>query len=124
MVFYYASFVAETNAWWLRRVRPIWAGALGVWLYSIFYRYYFFGKVQAYWQTTIPEDEWRRRAQVNKRDWGYKPLYMPHLERSRKKQIYDVLGVENYRKASEFPERYMGENRTLEEILSEEENWE
>ena len=32
--------------------------------------------------------------------------------------------VENYRKASEFPERYMGENRSLEEILNEEENWE
>ena len=63
---------------------------------------------------------------------------MPTLERSRKKQLYDTLGsnwdhvwminnwdlVENYRKASEFPERYMGENRSLEEILNEEENWE
>ena len=42
-------------------------GALGGWLFAITYRYYFFGKIQAYWQTSIPEDEWKKRAVENKR---------------------------------------------------------
>ena len=24
MVFFYTNYAAETNAWWLRRIRPLW----------------------------------------------------------------------------------------------------
>ena len=30
-MFYYTNFIQETNTWWLRRVRPLWLGAWGVW---------------------------------------------------------------------------------------------
>jgi hypothetical protein len=43
-MFYYTNFIAETNAWWLRRVRPVWMIGFALWSYWIFHRYYFFGK--------------------------------------------------------------------------------
>lgn len=46
-MFYYTNFIMETNVWWLRRVRPIWMGIAGLWMYWIFHRYYFFGKEAA-----------------------------------------------------------------------------
>ena len=46
-MFYYTNFIAETNAWWLRRVRPVWMGATAILIYAIFHRYYFFGKEAA-----------------------------------------------------------------------------
>jgi hypothetical protein len=32
-----------------------------------YYRYYFFGKIQTMWNKYIPEEEWKRRAGINKR---------------------------------------------------------
>jgi hypothetical protein len=43
-MFYYTNFIVETNAWWLRRVRPLILGGAFIWVYYIFHRYYFFGK--------------------------------------------------------------------------------
>ena len=122
MVFHYTNFVFETNAWWLRRVRPVWGTALGIWLYAIMYRYYFFGKIQAYWQTTIPDEEWQRRAQENKRDWGYNAIYRPTLARSKKRQLMEALGSD-YKFADTYAERFMIETRTLEQIYEEEDNY-
>jgi len=98
-------------------------GIFGVWSVLTLYRYYFFGKIQAHWQTTIPEEEWQRRAQENKRDWGYNAVYRPELPKSKKKAIMEAQG-ENYRFATPWPERYMVERRTLEEVTEEENNWE
>lgn len=123
MVYHYTNFVFETNAWWLRRVRPIWAGALTLWLTGILYRYYFFGKIKSLWNKYIPEEEWIKRAQENKRDWGYNAVYKPTLARSTKKAMLETLG-ENYRYPEAWPERYMIETKSLEQIMEEEENWE
>jgi hypothetical protein len=43
-MFYYTNFILETNAWWLRRVRPVWMAFTAAGIYYIFDRYYFFGK--------------------------------------------------------------------------------
>jgi len=123
MVYHYTNFVWETNAWWLRRVRPVWMGLTGIWLYWVGCRYYFFGKVQAHWQTTIPDEEWIARAQINKRNWGHNAYYKPELPRSRKRAIQEAQG-ENYRYASPWAEMYMVEKRTLEQVQEEENNWE
>ena len=41
--------------------------AFGIWLFGTFYRYYFYGKISAYWQQLYSKEEWERRAQLNKR---------------------------------------------------------
>jgi len=55
-MFYYTNFIAETNNWWLRRVRPIWMGAVAIWAYWLFHRYYFFGKWVVKNQRAVSED--------------------------------------------------------------------
>ena len=67
--------------------------ALGIF---IFYRYYFFGKNAVLAERSESPEVWQKRAQVNKRNWGYKAVYKPTLERSRKKQILDVMGGKDY----------------------------
>lgn len=69
--------------------------------YFLFDRYYFFGKhaTQAYRAT--PEEVWEQRGKDNKRRWGYKSVYRPTLERSRKKQILEAMG-------SKFFKRFRG----------------
>ena len=86
-MFYYTNFIAETNAWWLRRVRPIWVGGTLIICYWAFHRYYFFGKDSVKAQRRVPQDELVRRAALNKRDFGFQGRYQPTLERSRKKMI-------------------------------------
>ena len=53
MVYQWTNFVWETNAWWLRRIRPVIFNifiikfvVLGAFAFTAFYggRYYFFGK--------------------------------------------------------------------------------
>ncbi len=46
----------ETNAWWLRRVRPVWMTVVGAGCFWIYYRYYFYGKIQSNWMDRIPEE--------------------------------------------------------------------
>ena len=46
MVYFYTNYAAETNAWWLRRVRPVWMTALALGLGALGYRYHYFGKIQ------------------------------------------------------------------------------
>ena len=57
MVFFYTNFVAETNAWWIRRVRPVWMIGVSAMGFFIYYRYYFFGKVQSNFMDFIPDEE-------------------------------------------------------------------
>lgn len=103
-MFYYTNFIAETNAWWLRRVRPIWIGAFVIWGYAIFHRYYFFGKeaVKAQRGETIAEN--KRRADHNRSHFGFHDKYTPTLERSRKKMIMELLG-DKYDQAVAFENR-------------------
>jgi hypothetical protein len=92
-MFYYTNFIMETNQWWLRRVRPLWMGAFGIWAYWIFHRYYFFGKEATKHSRRQTEDELLRRAAHNKRQFGYgMDYYTPTLERSRKKLIMEAMG--------------------------------
>lgn len=78
-MFYYTNFIAETNTWWLRRVRPIWLGGFVVLGYWVFHRYYFFGKHSVQSQRSVSVEENIRRAQVNKRDFGFPGPYQPTL---------------------------------------------
>ncbi|EGR33545.1 hypothetical protein IMG5_049820 [Ichthyophthirius multifiliis] len=121
MVFHYTNFVVETNVWWLRRFRPLYLAAGAIYGYWLFDRYYFFGKNATKDIRKDSDQVWEQRAQINKRNWGYGATYKPTLERSMKKVLY---ADPNYKYAEEWPERYMGETRTLEEIMEEEENWE
>jgi hypothetical protein len=57
MVFFYTNYAAETNAWWLRRVRPVWMTALGIGLIGVYYRYTFYGKIEAYLHDWTPVEE-------------------------------------------------------------------
>lgn len=98
-MFYYTNFIMETNQWWLRRVRPLWMGAFGIWAYWIFHRYYFFGKEATKHSRRQTEDELLRRAAHNKRQFGYgMDYYTPTLEISRKKLIMEAMG-ESYDRA-------------------------
>ncbi|EAR99761.1 transmembrane protein, putative (macronuclear) [Tetrahymena thermophila SB210] len=121
MVFHYTNFVQETNAWWLRRVRPVYCTVLayyGWWLYD---RYYLFGKNATQDIRKDTTEVWEKRAALNKRNWGYNAHYKPELERSMKKVLY---ADPNYKFPIEWPERYMAETKTLEQVMDEEENWE
>ena len=57
MVFFYTNFAAETNVWWLRRVRPVWMTALAIGLTGLSYRYLFYGKIQAQLHDRTPIEE-------------------------------------------------------------------
>ena len=105
-MFYYTNFIAETNAWWLRRVRPIWIGATVIWAYWLFHRYYFFGKDAVKSQRGVPEAEQIRRANLNKRYFGFQTQYQPTLERSRKRMIMELLG-DQYDSAIAFEDRML-----------------
>jgi hypothetical protein len=74
-MFYYTNFIAETNAWWLRRVRPLWLGGFAVWFYWMFHRYYFFGKHSVQGQRKATVEENQRRAAHNKAYFGFQPKY-------------------------------------------------
>lgn len=103
-MFYYTNFIQETNTWWLRRVRPLWLGSIAIWAYWLFHRYYFFGKHAVQGQRSVSEEENLRRAEHNKRNFGFQFTYTPTLERSRKRQIMELLG-ENYDHAVAFEDR-------------------
>jgi hypothetical protein len=103
-MFYYTNFIQETNAWWLRRVRPLWLGSIALWAYWLFHRYYFFGKHAVQSQRKASEQENSRRAALNKGDFGFQFQYKPTLERSRKRQIMELLG-DNYDHSIAFEDR-------------------
>ncbi len=96
MGFHYTNFVVETNAWWLRRVRPVWMVAAGIGFTWVYYRYYFFGKIQANWLDRESEQTQQELAKLNMGKFGYGYTYQPTLERSMKKKIRDSLG-EDYK---------------------------
>jgi hypothetical protein len=91
-MFYYTNFIAETNSWWLRRVRPIWVAGVCIWAYWLFHRYYFFGRWAVKNQREVSDTENRRRAAHNLHDFGFPKPFKPTLERSRKHQIMALLG--------------------------------
>lgn len=94
-MFYYTNFVMETNAWWNRRVRPIWVGGVLIWAYYLFHRYYFFGSMAVKQQRAMTKEENERRAEINKRSFGFGHFYKPTYEKSIKKQVMEALG-DNY----------------------------
>lgn len=67
MVFFYTNYAAETNVWWLRRVRPVWMTLVTGGLIAFYYRYVFYGKIQAYSHDRTPQEEHERVAGLNKR---------------------------------------------------------
>merc|ERR1712125_187512 len=95
-VFHYTNFVVETNAWWLKRVRPAWVSGVALYLGAVFYRYYYFHVTQARYARDLPEEQQEEAAEINKRNWGYGQYYEPTLERSMKKRLYNELG-DNYK---------------------------
>lgn len=113
-MFYYTNFIQETNTWWLRRVRPIWLGGWAIWAYYVFHKYYFFGKLAVKSQRSVSEEENQRRAQINKKNLGFQFQYVPTLERSRKKQIMQLLG-DNYDVAVKFEDRLI-DHATFEQL--------
>ena len=115
-MFYYTNFIVETNTWWLRRVRPVWMGAAMIYFYWLFHRYYFFGKDTTKQLNKIPVDERIKMAQLNKRNFGYGVYYEPTLERSRKKEIMEVMGS-SYDRAVESEDRYLV-MRSFEELAA------
>ena len=121
MVFHYTNFIQETNTWWIRKVRPVWMTIAGAGLYFIFYRYYFFGKIQSNWIDSIPEEKQIELANVNKRDWGYNQHYKPSLEISMRKRIKEVLG-DDYKEVHKI-EIFEEDRRPLKKILEEENNF-
>lgn len=105
-MFYYTNFIVETNTWWLRRVRPVWMGLTAIYFYWLFHRYYFFGKDTTMMLNRYSEEERRKMAELNKRNFGYGVYYQPTLERSRKKQIMEAMGAD-YDRAVESENRYL-----------------
>lgn len=103
-MFYYTNFIAETNSWWLRRVRPIWLGGVAIWAYWLFHRYYFFGRWATKNQRAVSDTENRRRAAHNKHNFGFPDPYKPTYHRSRKHQIMALLG-DNYDYSIPFEDR-------------------
>jgi hypothetical protein len=119
-MFYYTNFIAETNAWWLRRVRPVWMGAVAIWAYWLFHRYYFFGKWVTKNQRAVSEEENKRRAAHNKGTFGFGHYYTPTLERSRKKLILETLGAD-YDRAVLFEDRLL-DLKSMEELQAKIDN--
>ena len=116
-MFYYTNFVQETNVWWMRRVRPIWVPAALLWCYYMFHRYYFFGKWAVINQRKQSEQTNLDRAAGNKRYHGFVPIYVPTLERSRKKLIMELLG-KDYDQAIPFEDRMIC-NATFEDLQAQ-----
>jgi hypothetical protein len=88
MVFFYTNFAAETNVWWLRRVRPVWMTTLAIGASFFWYRYYFYGKIQARLHENTPVEEHIRVAELNKRNWGHTRRYNPTNPDSIKHKLY------------------------------------
>ena len=105
-MFYYTNFIQETNTWWLRRVRPVWMGASALLIYFFFHRYYFFGKEAVRSRRKISPEDQEAMAQLNKRNFGFGSHYQPTWEKSRKKQIMDVMG-EHYDFAVESENEFL-----------------
>ncbi len=105
-MFYYTNFIVETNVWWLRRIRPIWMGACTIMGLFYLYRYYFFGKWAAVNSRALTPQQHQERAEFNKRNYGYNSFYKPTYEKSRKKQIMEVMGSD-YDYAFKFEDRHL-----------------
>lgn len=124
MVYHHTNFVAETNTWWLRRIRPVfisissgwcpqWLGFSG-WDTAItsIKRFLQHGTTSLLKPFSSKEQKKIKGTRLN-RNYGFNSYYKPTLERSRKKQIMDALG-DDYQHAEPFHHMFMGENRSLE----------
>ena len=56
---------------------------------TIYYRYYFYAKIQSKWSDYLTEEEQQEMANINKRDWGKRKYFQPKLANSRKKKLYE-----------------------------------
>ena len=66
MVFHNTNFVMP-NAWWIRRVRPLWMGAIGITVTYLVYRYHFWGKWAAQRHEKMTQQQLEEWAARNKR---------------------------------------------------------
>ena len=98
MVYHYTNLVMETNAWWVRRVRPAWATFLLVTGGFCYYRYKMMGKLAVIREARMTPEERKKVAELNKRPWGFDNTYKPTLEISLKKKLREELGGKFIRK--------------------------
>merc|ERR1740115_474475 len=124
MVFHYTNFVRENNEWWLRRVRPVYWGAIGVVLMIGAYRYFYYHKQLAVYSMNDDPEAETQIAATNKRSWGYNSRYKPRLEISLKARMKRELG-ENYKEAEKWENLCQDRLISTEDLYKEEtENWE
>jgi hypothetical protein len=88
-----------------------------IWSYYLFHKYYFFGKMAIKNQRNVSFEENERRAQMNKRNFGFGLYYEPTLKNSRKKLILETLG-DNYDRAAQFEDRLL-DIATFEELQAQ-----
>ena len=67
MVFHYTNFMWETNAWWIRRVRPVWAFTLLSGIGFVYYRYKMMGKLMVMREDYLGKEKNMELAALNKR---------------------------------------------------------
>ena len=101
MVFHYTNFVVETNAWWLKRIRPLWMSTAAFLIGLATFRYGYFHKIQTKAERNLSPELQREYAENNKRHWGYNQYYVPTLKRSRKRKLMLELG-NNYKQANSW----------------------
>merc|ERR1711976_152626 len=124
MVFHYTNFVRENNEWWLRRVRPVYWGAIAGVLAVATFRYFYYQKQLAYYSMNDDPARETEIANQNKRSWGYNSRFKPTLEHSLKGRMYRELG-ENYRYAEKWENLCQDRPISTEDLYKEEtENWE
>ena len=81
-------------------------GAFALICYYYFHRYYFFGKEAVLSRRKHTPEALESMAQLNKRNFGFGAHYQPTWEKSRRKQIMDVMG-EQYDFAIESENMYL-----------------
>ena len=88
MVFHYTNFVVETNAWWLKRIRPLWMSTAALVIGLATFRYGYFHKIQTNAERRLSPEIQQEYADLNKRHWGYNQYYEPKLYSSNRLNTY------------------------------------
>ena len=92
MVFFYTNYAAETNAWWLKRIRPLWIfPVIGISCYK-YYRVVYYAKNQIEKEDETEVSKLEFLANEYKGDFGYHRDYKPKLQKSMKKKLREELG--------------------------------
>ena len=102
MVFHVTNYMRETNVWMIRKMRWILWGTFG---FIPVYRWVYYDHLNRrvawrnHWSSKTPEER-QREANEAKRDWGYRPRYVPtyffsikarkYAEQSAEEKLYDT----------------------------------